>query len=72
MKKNNKKKKKKKNGVWILLPNDPAGDHHDGFAHGDEEVEERLALGSHPAERDAQHGGKDDESEDIGGVLVVG
>ena len=63
---------KKTNGEWIVLPNNPASDHHDGFAHGDEEVEERLALGSHPSQRDAQHGGKNDESEDIGGVFVVG
>lgn len=55
-----------------LIPNDPAGDHHNGFTHRNEKVEKRLSFGSHPSERDAQHGGKDDKSEDIGGVLVIG
>ena len=45
-------------------------DHHRGFAERDEKVQQRSAFGSHSSERDAQNGGEDDQTQNVGGILI--
>jgi len=53
------------------VPNDPSGDDHHRLAERAEEAEQRCALGAHFAQGDAHHGGKDDQSQDVGALGVV-